>query len=365
MKTTFSVLKADIGGLVGHSTMHPEIMDEADLALEKRKNDGFLIDYRVLHCGDDLELIMTHTHGVDFADLHQMCWDIFSHCADRAREIGLYGAGQDLLVDSFSGNIKGMGPGVAEMEFDERPSEPILVFMADKTSPGAWNLPLFKMFADPMCNPGLILDPKIHDGFTFDVLDLKKNESIKFNMPEDMYDSLVFIGSTEDFGISEITRKKDGEIAAVASVQRLAMMAGRYIGKDDPVMIIRTQNGFPSVGEITEPFTHPHLVAGWMRGSHIGPIMPVSFEYAQCVRFDGPPRVICAGFQVKDGTLIGPVDMFDDPAFDKARETATEIADYLRRHGPFEPHRLSLGDMEYTTLPIVMEKVKDRFKKND
>jgi fructose 1,6-bisphosphate aldolase/phosphatase len=25
--------------------------------------------------------------------------------------------------------------------------------------------------------------------------------------------------------------------------------------------------------------------------------------------------------------------------------------DYLRRHGPFEPHRLSLDEMEYTTMP--------------
>ena len=27
--------------------------------------------------------------------------------------------------------------------------------------------------------------------------------------------------------------------------------------------------------------------------------------------------------------------------------------DYLRRHGPFEPHRLPLDAMEYTTLPQV------------
>ncbi len=46
-----------------------------------------------------------------------------------------------MLADAFSGNVRGMGPGVAEMEFVERTSEPVLVFMADKTSAGAWNLP--------------------------------------------------------------------------------------------------------------------------------------------------------------------------------------------------------------------------------
>ena len=30
--------------------------------------------------------------------------------------------------------------------------------------------------------------------------------------------------------------------------------------------------------------------------------------------------------------------------------------DYLRRHGPFEPHRLPLDEMEYTTMPAVAER---------
>ena len=72
----------------------------------------------------------------------------------------MYGAGQDLLKDSFSGNVKGMGPAVAEMEIEERPNEPFLFFAADKTDPGAYNLPLYLAFADVMNTPGLILSPK-------------------------------------------------------------------------------------------------------------------------------------------------------------------------------------------------------------
>jgi fructose 1,6-bisphosphatase len=56
-------------------------------------------------------------------------------------------------------------------------------------------------------------------------------------------------------------------------------------GKDDPVMIVRCQSGLPAVG------------------------------------------------------------MFDDPAFDRTRSQAAEVFDYLRRHGPFEPHRLPLDEM--------------------
>ncbi|RLF36559.1 MAG: fructose 1,6-bisphosphatase, partial [Thermoplasmata archaeon] len=82
-----------------------------------------------------------------------------------------------------------------------------------------------------------------------------------------------------------------------------------------------------------------------------------------CTRFDGPPRVVALGFQLAEGRLIGPVDLFADPGFDRARQIALEIADYIRSHGPFEPHRLPLEEMEYTTLPEILEKLKERFIK--
>jgi fructose 1,6-bisphosphate aldolase/phosphatase len=103
-------------------------------------------------------------------------------------------------------------------------------------------------------------------------------------------------------------------------------------------------------------------VEGWMRGSHHGPLMPVGFNDSNCTRFDGPPRVIAAGFQLAQGKFIGPSDMFVDIAFDNARKQALMIADVLRQLGPFEPHRLPLEEMEYTTLPQVMTKLKKRFK---
>jgi len=360
-KVTLSVIKADIGGYVGHSSMHPALMDEAKEELAKAKERGIIKDYRVLHCGDDLELIMTHTKGEDNPDIHKTAWDIFTACTEIAKKMGLYGAGQDILSEAFSGNVKGMGPGVAEMEIEVRPSEPVIVFMADKTSPGAWNFILYKIFADPFNTAGLVIDPKLHSGFKFEVLDVYEHKKIVFDIPEEMYDMLVLIGAMEHYIIKRVFRK-DGEIAAVSSTQKLSMMAGRYVGKDDPVLIVRTQSGFPAVGEVLEPFTNPHLVAGWMRGSHHGPLMPVGFGQANPARFDGPPRVIAAGLQItQDGMLVGPRDMFDDTSFDEARRMANVIANYMRAHGPFEPHRLGLAEMEYTTLPQVMEKLKDRF----
>jgi fructose 1,6-bisphosphate aldolase/phosphatase len=362
MKTTISVIKADIGGFIGHSHSHPDVLKLANEVLKKAKGKT-LIDYHVTSCGDDLELIMTHSKGPDSKEVHKLAWDVFVKCTALAKKSKLYGAGQDLLKSTFSGNVKGMGPGTAEMEFEERPSEPILVFMADKTEPGAWNLPLYKMFADPFSTAGLVVDPNLHSGFTFEVHDVVEHKKVKFKMPEEAYDMLALIGQPGRYVIKAVYRNSDGAIAAVTSTQRLSMMAGRYVGKDDPVLICRSQSGFPAVGEVLEPFAFPHLVAGWMRGSHHGPFMPVSIKHATPTRFDGPPRVMCAGFQLNNGKLGEAVDMFDDPSFDRARQKANKITDYMRRHGPFEPHRLSADEMEYTTLPDVLKKLKGRFKK--
>jgi fructose 1,6-bisphosphate aldolase/phosphatase len=359
-KITLSVIKADIGGYVGHSASHPEVIAKAEAMLDSAKRDGKLIDFSVLVCGDDLELIMTHTHGTDAEVIHKLAWDTFVEGTEVAKQLKLYGAGQDLLADAFSGNVKGMGPGCAEMEFEERKSEPVIIFMADKTSPGAWNYPLYKIFADPFNTAGLVIDPSMHDGFIFEVNDPYEGKKVKLNAPEESYDLLALIGSHEHYVVDTVYRK-DGLLAAKASTQKLALIAGKYVGKDDPVMIVRAQAGLPAVGEVLEPFSFPHVVSGWMRGSHNGPLMPVNFKNATPTRFDGPPRVIAAGFQIAEGKLIGPRDMFDDPSYDRARAMANEIADYLRRHGPFEPGRLPQADMEYTTLPGVLEKLKDRF----
>jgi fructose 1,6-bisphosphate aldolase/phosphatase len=361
MKVTLSVIKADIGGFVGHSESHPDILALAAEHLAKAKKEGLLIDCRVAKCGDDLQLIMTHQRGEDDETIHKFAWDVFVDCTELAKSLKLHGAGQDLLADAFSGNVRGLGPGVTEMEFEERAAESVLIFMADKTSSGAWNLPLYKMFADPFNTIGLVIASNMHCGFAFEVQDVKKSRKITFNAPEEIYDLLVFIGAPSRYMVKAVYHRVTGEIAASSSTQKLSLIAGRYVGKDDPVCIVRAQGDFPAVGEVLEPFTLPFLVDGWMRGSHHGPFMPVSVEDSTPTRFDGPPRVIALGFQLAQGKLVGPRDMFADKSYDLARQQANEIADYMRRHGPFEPHRLPLGEMEYTTMPEVSRKLEDRF----
>jgi len=358
---TFSIIKADTGGWVGHSAVHPDMLAVAERAIEGARG-SLLVDGHVASCGDDISLIMTHRHGPDAKNVHSFAWEVFQATTQVARDLGLYGAGQDLLSDAFSGNLRGMGPGYAEMQFEERRSEPVLCFLADKTEPGAWNLPLYRIFADPFNTAGLVIDRSMHEGFLFEVFDLFEEKRLIFDCPAELHDLLLFIGAPARYVVHSVVSKALGEIAAATSTQRLSLIAGKYVGKDDPVMIVRSQSGLPAVGEVLEPFAFPHTVAGCMRGSHHAPIMPVPLATAHPSRFDGPPRVVCLGFQVHDGRLGQPRDMFDDPSFDAARAKANDVMDYFRRHGPFEPHRLPLDEMEYTTMPAVAARLADRWE---
>lgn len=366
MKVTISHIKADIGSLPGHTTVYGPVVDEVG-SYVKKNGEGLISDFHISSVGDDIQITMIHDRGVDSPEVHELAWNAFKAGTSVAKKYGLYGAGQDLLKDSFSGNIKGMGPGIAEMEITPRKSEPFIVYMMDKTEPGAFNYPIFKMFADPYNTPGLVIDTNMHDGFRFEVWDIVEAKKIFLDCPEHMYDLLGLIGSKSRYVIKRVYTKKSheklpDENVAVISTDKLSFIAGEYVGKDDPAGIVRIQSGLPASGEAMEAFSFPYMVSGWMRGSFNGPLMPVGLKDAKMSRFDGPPKVIGLGFVLKDGKLAGPVDMFDDPAFDGARRTATQVVDYLRRMGPFEPHRLPEDEMEYTSLPRVLEKFKGKFE---
>jgi hypothetical protein len=132
MQTTLSIIKADVGSIGGHVAPSEALVDTIAAHIE---NDGrgLLMDHFIGTTGDDIAILMTHDKGVVDESVHRLAWAAFRLGSDAARREGLYGAGQDLLVDAFSGNVRGMGPAVAELQFEERAHEPFLMFMADKT----------------------------------------------------------------------------------------------------------------------------------------------------------------------------------------------------------------------------------------
>lgn len=343
MKITVSVIKADVGGIGGHTRPSDALIEAVRKTV---KNSGnLLIDHYIGYCGDDVHIVMSHTHGMDNDKIHKLAWDAFMAGTQVAKQEGLYGAGQDLLKDSFSGNVKGMGPGVAEMEFEERPNEAFTVFAADKTEPGAFNYPIYRMFVDSLSNTGLIVNKSLASGVIINVMDVEEGKIAKLSLWEDkptIEAALMYPGR---YVVSTVTTKQ-GEPILAASTDRLHNIAGTYVGKDDPICLIRTQKNFPATEEVGSVFNNPHYVAGNTRGSHNMPLMPVKLNSAASINFC-IPIVEALVFSMHDGKLTGPFDGFSTPDWDYIREIATKKALAMRSQGFIHPATLVPSELEY------------------
>ncbi len=363
MRTTLSVIKADIGSVGGHTLPSREVLD----AVRERvfpERGKLLVDAYVAHTGDDVCLILSHRHGVGHPDVHALAWEAFRAGAEVAKRQGLYGAGQDLLKDAFSGNVRGLGPAAAEMEFEERPNEAVVVFAADKTEPGAFNLPLYLAFADPMYSSGLLLSTELHQGFRFRIMDVDYTEGdrvITLDAPERLYDIAALLRDTHRYVIESIwSRKYPDEQAAAVSTTRLRNIAGRYVGKDDPVAVVRVQKIFPATEEFGPPFALAPFVAGDTRGSHNLPLMPVPIN-TPASTFFCVPMVSGLAFSVHDGRFTEPTDLFADPFWTAVREHAARKALEMRKQGFFGPAMLPMSELEYGGIVARLEALEKEF----
>ncbi|MDC1136681.1 fructose-1,6-bisphosphate aldolase/phosphatase [Nitrosopumilus sp.] len=343
MKITVSVIKADVGGIGGHTKPSDGLIKAIRDTVE---NSGdLLIDHYIGYCGDDTHIVMSHTHGVDNEKIHKLAWDAFMAGTEVAKKEGLYGAGQDLLKDSFSGNVKGMGPGVAEMEFEERPNEAFTVFAADKTEPGAFNYPIYRMFVDTLSNTALIVNKSLASGVKFNIMDVEKAEVAELQLWEDkptIEAALMYPGRY----VVDSVYTRDGEPILDASTDRLHNIAGTYVGKDDPICLVRTQKNFPATEEVGSMFNNPHYVAGNTRGSHNMPLMPVKLNSAASINFC-IPIVEALVFSMHNGKFTGPFDGFSTPDWDYIREIATKKAIAIRSQGFIHPATLVPSELEY------------------
>ncbi len=343
MKVTVSVIKADVGGVGGHTKPSDGLIKAIRDTIENSAD--LLIDHYIGYCGDDTHIVMSHTHGVDNQQIHKLAWDAFMAGTRVAKEEGLYGAGQDLLKDSFSGNVKGMGPGVAEMEFEERPNEAFTVFAADKTEPGAFNYPIYRMFVDALSNTGLIVNKSLAAGVKMHIMDVEKAQIAELELWKDkptIEAALMYPGRY----VVDSVYTQDGEPILDASTDRLHNIAGTYVGKDDPICMVRTQKNFPATEEVGSVFNNPHYVAGNTRGSHNMPLMPVKLNSAATINFC-IPIVEALVFSMHNGKLTGPFDGFSTPDWDYIREIATKKAMAMRSQGFIHPATLVPSELEY------------------
>ena len=107
VKVTLSVIKADVGSIGGHTRPSDEMMEAVFSKVADAVEAGLLIDGVVTFTGDDIAIIMSHLYGVGAENVHKLAWNSFLEATEIAKKQGLYGAGQDLLINAPSGNIRG------------------------------------------------------------------------------------------------------------------------------------------------------------------------------------------------------------------------------------------------------------------
>ena len=228
---------------------------------------------------------------------------------------------------------------------EERPSEVFCIFAADKTEPGAFNFPFWRTFVDARSNTGILINEKLAAGVIFRVLDVMTGKVAELKLWADkpeLETSLMYPGR---YVVHSVLSSDGDEQIVSSSTDRLHNIAGTYVGKDDPISIVRTQKNFPATEEVCSAFNDPYYVSGNTRGSHHMPLMPVKLNSAASVNY-AIPIVSCLVFSMHNGKLTGPHDGFGTADWDLQRMWASERAMIMRKQGFIHPATLVPEELE-------------------
>jgi fructose 1,6-bisphosphate aldolase/phosphatase len=213
---------------------------------------------------------------------------------------------------------------------------------------------------------GLLLKPEMSRGFTFRIMDMActaGDRLIDLQAPEDYYRIVALLRDETRYAIDGVwSRAHPDEQVAAASTSRLHNIAGKYVGKDDPVAIVRTQGLFAAPEELLLPWAGCPYVTGDARGSHVMPITPmpidseVRFAYCQPIVAALGCSVDAAGHFASEVT-----DFFADPLWEGVRRDAVQKGLSMRRQGWFGAAIAHNAELAYTGLTDIQEELEGRF----
>ncbi|MCX6021897.1 MAG: fructose 1,6-bisphosphatase, partial [Chloroflexi bacterium] len=171
--------KADIGGIGGHVEASEEVKARiAQFLLENNWYNGepIFLSLIVTHCGDDVGVTMTLVESIPTSVVDQLLWDAYDDGGYVSEKLGLYGVRQDLIAESFTGNLRGSGPASVRLPIPmhaQNGSITVVAFYADKTEPAAFNNIAKGAYLYPRFNTGLLIASSLmKNGYIFEVVDL-------------------------------------------------------------------------------------------------------------------------------------------------------------------------------------------------
>jgi len=384
--------KCDVGGVGGHVVAADEVKSVVTrFVLENNAFQGEPIfsSLMVTHTGDDVGITGIMSENVPMSVIDELLWDALTEGADKARELGLYGPGQDLIADAFTGNLRGAGPATVALPLPlrpENPSQTVLVSFADKTEPMAFNYYATGAYLLPRFNSGLVIaSSSMKRGYVMEIVDLDtkaqaieagahprdqkaldgkmeelakglQERVITLRSPEDLFDIEGLCRSSR-FVVARIwSRDEKGgqaQLGYICSAERLHNIKTKkgftYGGKDDPVLLAFAQGDWPAPGEITSPWAACPMVAGDCRGSHNLHVLPVPINW-QTSYWSGPIlSAVTLSVNIHTGRIGAVSDQFAlGTPWDYVRQRASELAVQFRTaHGIKQPATLHEDELEY------------------
>src|SRR5204863_9274221 len=115
--------KADVGGVGGHVVAADEV--KSIIAKHVLDNNGYrgepiFTSLIVTHTGDDCAVTGIMAETVDMSVVDELMWDALQEGATKAAELRLYGPGQDLVADAFTGHLRAAVPATGALPFPVR-----------------------------------------------------------------------------------------------------------------------------------------------------------------------------------------------------------------------------------------------------
>ncbi len=384
---TFSDIKADAGGKVGHTTPPTLFEGIARASLREAQESGFIRDFQVFAVGDDMHLLMFHRHGVDANDVHLLAFRTFWRMVWVTELIGYkpYGLAQDLKIGPatkgkrvddlaepserfiallaehlpepersslprfraaqetwksgrasvevkkpFAGNVTGQGPGFAELPL--RDTWKVGVFAADKAGPAAFNVPLFHAAERALANEQF--RSRYGESLAFEIYDVHNHTRIFLDARAHREDIQTLLGATNLFNVKRLWSLPQTVVqrqAVEAAVQDIVLAAST-----EKLALI---TGGEYVGKddpvvlgveglITQIFEYMktgfYMTQGDERGSHYMMLLPKPLSEAVAT-------VRSRGLQVGLVATLSPRgiaelrDVYAEPSFREARIRIDQI----------------------------------------
>lgn len=295
-----TVASGTLGTFPGRGRAHPRVLEEVTHNLKDLGRDLVTASF-VTRCGSSVAVVAVHDPG-DRADVRLLVRKVFQAGRELAKERGLEMGGDTSEANCATVELPDTGTG-------------ILVFVTDRAGPGAWTPLLCRATADPFFNPRLATDAAMRRGYVFE---LQGGGGPGFRTPGELFDLLAALRDGTRRGIERVVTAEGEAVAAVSSPAPGGSFLVGATGSD----------GLPRTGE-------------WLRAAMtpLADARTVLFPVAVCDAFggegDGLSRCCCIGFQLEAGRLVGPADLFDDPAFDPVRRECLELSRQRRLLDPF------------------------------